>query len=106
MWNSSISLPVKKHTVQDSEGFPTEQWEFLGGIPANILDATRQDAILANQSGYEASVIVEIMTGNYNGASFFVDEATREVYDIRRTFHPDKSTMIQLTGERRERGTI
>lgn len=106
MWNQSISLPIRKVTEQNESGFRTEHWKFIRGIPASLKDATRQDEIVGNQSGYQASVIAEIMACNYNGGSFFVDEVTGDVYDIRRTFRPDKSMMIQLTGERRERGTI
>lgn len=106
MWNRSISLPTRKVTEQNESGFRTEHWEFIRSIPASLKDATRQDEIVGNQSGYQASVIAEIMACNYNGGSFFVDEVTGDVYDIRRTFRPDKSMMIQLTGERRERGTI
>ena len=106
MWNSSISLPVRKVTKQNKNGFQEDYWEFIRGIPASLKDATRQDEIIGNQSGYQASVIAEIMACNYNGGSFFVDEITGDVYDIRRTFHLDKSMLIQLTGERREHGKI
>lgn len=106
MWNNTISLPIKKVTEQDSAGFIDESWEFMGGIPANFMDSTRQDELLANRSGYTADVIVEIQACNYQGASFFVDDSTGDVYDIKRTFRPDRSMMIQLTGERREHGKI
>lgn len=106
MQNRSISLPVRKIAMQDPEGFTKEQWEFMGGIRACFRDTTRQDELLANQCGYQASVVVEIVAAAYNGASFFVDEATREAYDIKRTFQPEKSRMIQLTGERREHGKL
>lgn len=106
MWNRSISLPTRKVTEQNENGFRKERWEFICGIPASLKDATRQDEIVGNQSGYQASVIAELMACNYNGGSFFVDETTGDVYDIRRVFRPDKSMMVQLTGERRERGTI
>lgn len=106
MQNRSISIPIKKRSVQDSEGFRKEQWEFLRGIRADFKDTTRQDEILASQCGYSASVIVEIAACAYNGASFFVDEATGDIYDIKRTFQPEKSRKIQLTGERREHGKI
>lgn len=104
MQNRSISLPVRKVTEQDSEGFISESWEFMRGIRASFLSATRQDEILANQCGYEATVIVKIAACAYNGASFFVDEATGDIYDIKRSYRADKSGTIQLTGERRERG--
>lgn len=106
MQNRSISFPVRKREQQDSEGFMTEQWDFMKGIRADFQDATRQDELLANQRGYEATVVVEIMACAYNGASFFVDEATGEIYDIKRTYKPNKSGKIQLTGERRQNGKL
>ena len=104
MQNRSISFPVRKVTEQDSEGFTSESWEFMGGIRASFLSATRQDEILANQCGYEATIIVEIAACAYNGASFFVDEATGDIYDIKRSYQADKTRTVKLTGERRERG--
>lgn len=106
LWTNSISLPVKKVTEQNENGFLDEAWEFVGGIPASFKDTTRADETLANQCGYGVDVIVEIMACNYNGASFFVDEATGGMYDIRRTHKKEKSMRIELTGERREHGKI
>ena len=106
MRNGSISLPVRKIEQQDSDGFPIENWEFMGGVRAAFRDATRQDELLANQCGYKATVLAEIAACAYNGASFFVDEATGEVYDIKRTYRPRKSYKIQLTGEKREYGKL
>ena len=76
MQNRSISLPIRKITEPDAEGFVKEMWEYMRGIRASFKSASRQDEILANQCGYEATVIVEIAACAYNGASFFVDEAT------------------------------
>lgn len=104
MQNRSISLPVGKKVFRDSEGFPKEQWQFMKGIRASFISATRQDEILANQCGYEATIIVEIAACAYNGASFFVDEATGDIYDIKRSYQADKTRTVKLTGERRERG--
>ena len=106
MQNRSISIPIRKIIEQDSEGFVKETWKYLGGIRASFKDTSRQDEILANQYGYEATVIVEIAACAYNGASFFVDEATGEIYDVKRSYKPEKSRMIQLTGERRQHGKI
>lgn len=106
MQKGSISLPVKRREVKDSEGFRKEQWEFLRGIRADFKDATRNDEILASQCGYTASVVAEIAACAYNGASFFVNEATGEIYDIKRTYCPERSRKVQLTGERREHGKI
>lgn len=104
MWIKSVSLPVKKIVHTDKEGFQTENWEYMRGIRANFKDPTRQEELLANQRGYRANIVVEIVACVYNGASFLVDEATGEIYDIKRAYCPDKSMYIQLTGERRECG--
>lgn len=106
MWNKSISLPVSKTTIQDSEGFEKEKWTYLEHVPARFKDATRQDKLLGNQAGYDADVVAEIAECAYNGGSFFVDESTGDVYDINNTFHPEKSRFVQLTGTRREHGKI
>lgn len=106
MWNGSVSIPVGKHTVTNANGFDTDQWEFLGGVPANFTDATRDDLILANQKGYTVDQNIEIAVCNYHGEGFLVDESTGSVYDIKRTFQKDKSMMIQLSCERRPDGHI
>lgn len=106
MWNSSIRLPTEKITNQDSEGFTKESWEFTEEIPARFLDTTRMDETLANQCGYQADLVAEIMACNYNGASFFIDAATESRYEIKRTFRLENSGKVQLTGERREHGKI
>lgn len=104
MWDRSIALPKEKVRTQSSGGFVAEEWTYIRGIPASALDATRSDELLANQCGYGADLVVEIQACNYNGASFFVDESTGETYEIKRTYKPNRSMLIQLTGERREHG--
>lgn len=106
MWNRSIALPIRRHQVQNTNGFANESWDFIRGVPASFRDATRADVTLANQCGYKAEVVVEVLSAAYNGASFFVDEATKDVYDVKRSYRADKSMMVQLTAERRERGKI
>lgn len=106
MWNKSISLPVRELPIQvDEDGIQQERtWEFLGGIPANFLNATQNAEILANQEGYTADQIIEVMNCNYNGESFLMDEENGDLYDIKRHFRKDKSRKIQLTCQKRERG--
>ncbi len=104
MWNRSISLPIKRTVDEDSEGFEKEEWEYMTGIRASFKDATRQDKILAQQVGYNASMIVEIVACVYNNAPFLIDESTGEIFDIKQTFRPEKSRMILLTVEKRENG--
>lgn len=106
MQTTTIALPLKRTESQNSEGFTNEEWSFLKGIRANVKDTTRQDELLANQCGYEASIVVEIAACAFNNASFFVDEATGIVYDVERTYKPEKSLKIQLTGSRRENGKL
>lgn len=105
MWNRSISLPVKKTGGTNKNGFPVDTtYEYLGGIPANFTDATRNDELLAMQQGYTADQNVEIMACNYGGQPFLLDEATGQRYEIRRTHRKDKSMTVLLTCEKRERG--
>ena len=104
MWNKSISLPIKRTANEDSEGFENEEWGYMTGIRASFKDATRQDKILAQQVGYNASMIVEIAACVYNTAPFLIDESTSQIYDIKQTFKPEKSRMILLTVEKRENG--
>ena len=106
MLTTSIALPVSNSESQDSAGFVQEDRDYQSGIPANVLDATRNDVLLANSSGYTADVIMEIEAAAYSGQGYFIDEATGDVYDIRRTFRKNYSNRIQLTGELREHGKI
>ena len=104
MWNRSISLPIKRTVDEDSEGFVIVDWVFMTGIRASFKDATRQDLILAQQGGYNASMVVEIAACAYNNAPFLIDESTGETYDIKQTFRLEKSRMILLTVEKRKNG--
>lgn len=109
MWDRSIKLPTGNITVTNDNGFSTDTPTFLTGIKASALDTTRQDQILAQQSGYRADIIVAIMKCNFDQApkaSYFIDESNGKKYYIKRTFHTDKSKMVQLTGEVDERGTV
>ena len=64
--------------------------KFIGGIPADFRDSTRDDEVLAKQNGYTADQIVEIVACNYSGESFLVDESTGDIYDIKRRFQKNK----------------
>lgn len=103
MWNRSISLPVRKITGQDSEGFETEPvYEYLEEIPASFTDVTRDDEVLASQKGYTADQNITIMACNYNGAAFLIDESDGSIYDIKRTFRKDRAMLLTMTCQRRE----
>lgn len=101
----SISLPVSQTVTRDEDGFETYvSTEYLGGVPALFSDLTRNDEMLASQLGYTADQNVETDAANYSGQSFFVDEATGDVWDILRTFRKDKARKVVLTARKRERG--
>ena len=75
-------------------------------VGLSIKDATRLASTLANQAGYNADVVVEIMACCYNSASFLIDEKTGIIYDIQRTFCKDKAMTMQITAQRREHGKV
>ena len=104
MWNTSISLPETDTITQDTSGFPSHNKTYISEIPATRLDVTRADEQLANQYGYTVSHVYEIDKACYNNAGFLIDEADGEIYDIKRTYSPDKSNNISLTVEKRNRG--
>ncbi len=107
MWTKSISLPIRKiNGGQDDEGFSKATYEFMGGIPANFTDVTRNDETLASQKGYTAEQNVEVIACNYNGQSWLVDDETGDVYDIKRTYRKDKGKVLVLTCESRNRGKL
>ena len=104
MWNKSIKLVIGVTKETDEDGFDTETEQFLTDIPANFKDVTRNDELIANQSGYTANQNIEIMRCNYNGEQYLYDEENGDKYEIKRTYGKDKSMNIVLTCERRERG--
>lgn len=106
MWNKSISLPTGKIISQDAAGFPSKIHEFVGEIPANFTDVTRDDEILAEQKGYTVNQNIEIMKCNYDSQTWLYDEETGDIYDVRRAYTKDKSMTIILSCERRERRVI
>lgn len=106
MWITEIMLPAGDEVTRDADGFETHTKTYIEGIPASIKDTTRDDELLANQSGYRADVIVEIEASVYNGAGHFIDKVSGFTYDIVRTFKKERSNRIQLTGQRREHGKL
>jgi hypothetical protein len=104
MWNKSIRLVTGTDAVEDEDGFDVKTERYLEGIPANFKDATRNDVVMANQSGYSADQNVEIAGCNYNGERFLYDEATGDRYEVKRAYQKDKGMNVVLTCERRERG--
>ena len=107
MWNKSIKLPKEIVEVVDDDGFGgSEEVTFLEGIPANFKDLSRNAVVLANQSGNNATIEVEIMACNYDNQGYLIDEATGIRYDIKRAFRKDKGNTISFDCEVRERGSI
>lgn len=104
MWNKSVKLVVEEIENADLDGFSEIREIYLEGIPANFTDTTRSDEIQANQTGYTADQNIEILKCNFHGEKYLYDEETGEKYEVKRTFHKDKSMSIVLTCERRERG--
>ena len=101
MWNDSIKLPNGYTVVTDDDGFDKKTAIFTDGIPANFKSTTRADETLANQVGYTADVIIEVMACNYDKQSELVDERDRKPYDIKRTHEVYGKETIELTCQRR-----
>ena len=106
MWTTTISLPVSNSPTQDADGFRIDDKEYLTGIPANKLDATRDDDMLASQSGYNADIVMEVDKAAYSGQSEFIDESDGVLYSVKRSFLKNKRNVIQLIGEKRQRGKV
>lgn len=106
MWKTTVTIPGTRTVEINENGFPVETvTASISGIPAIFRDTTRQDEIAASQLGYTVTQNIEMMACNYNGASYLVDDATGDIYDVRRPYHPEKSNHIILTCSRRERGS-
>lgn len=103
MWNKSVRLLAGLEPKRDAEGYVSETKEsWLSGIPANFLDVTREDEILAQQFGYTASQRIEIAACNYNGEKTLMEEASGERYEVKRAFRKNKGNFAELICERRE----
>lgn len=107
MWNRTIKIPLSTTTTQDAEGYPTHVTTYRT-IRASAKDATRNDQIVAEQKGYSADIIVEVMARNLSGIpanwSQFEDVLTGDVYDLKRTYRRDKGRTVELTGQLKRRG--
>jgi len=101
MWNDSIKLPSGYTTTTDKDGFDTSIPDFIDGIPANFKSTTRADETLANQEGYTADLIIEIMACNYGEQKELVDEKNSKGYDIKRSHEVYGKEIIELTCQRR-----
>lgn len=97
----SIKLPNGYTENIDEDGFPTRIPNYIEGIPASFKSTTRADETLANQSGYTADVVIEIMDCNYNGADILIDESTGEEYEVKRTHKVRGKDTMELTCQKR-----
>ena len=107
MWNQIIKIPVSAQTTQDAEGYPTTVTIYRT-IRASFKSATRNDQIVADQKGYSADIIAEVMQRNLYGLpsnwSQFVDVLTGDVYELKRAYKKDKGRTVELTGQLVRRG--
>lgn len=103
MWTKAIAFSTPE-TTRTPSGIKQTVEHWGQPIRASFRDTTRDDEVAANQLGYTADVNVEIHKSAYAGQSCLQDVATGEVYDIRRTYQPEKAMTIILTCSRRERG--
>ena len=103
MWTTAVRFG---HTVthRDTDGFRTETVTWGVPVRASMSDITRQDQTLAMQGGYNLDVNVTVHKANFDGAHFLQDVATGDIYDIQRTYKPEKSMTIVLSCSKRERG--
>lgn len=106
MWNGSVTLMHLIEEETDPDGFLQVRHTGMGHVPAEFRDVTRNDQMLASQSGYEIDWNVEIMACNYNRETLLLDEKTGELYEIMRTFQPERSSKMILTCRRKEPGTV
>lgn len=105
MWTHAIAFSTPTVTKSPSGiKHVTDTWG--KPIPADFKDATRNDAVAADQLGHTADQLVEIHKSAYDGQSYFKDVATGEIYDISRTFSKDGSMFVQMTCSKRERGKV
>lgn len=106
MWNGSVTLMHLVEEGTDPDGFLQVRHASMGCVPAEFKDVTRNDQMLASQSGYEIDRNVEIMACNYDRETLLMDEETGDLYEIMRTFQPEKSSRMILTCRRKEPGTV
>ena len=101
MWTTAITF-AHTSTARDEDGF-LQQTEVWGSpVRASKEDITRQDEILASQYGYHLETNFRIQKANYGGESYLKD-AEGEVYEIKRTYTPERSNYIILACAKRER---
>lgn len=94
-WKNSIFLLSYKKT-KDKDGISIEEEIKSQEIPANFINVSRQEEQHSKIMGYTASLVVEIMSCNYDGQEYLVDSCTTKKYLIKRSYSVS-SEVIQLT---------
>lgn len=94
-WNHSISL-VSYNVIVDDEGFDTAIENKREHIPANFKSVTRKEEEHSSLLGYNADLIVEIMSANFLNEETLIDEDTNKRYAIKRVFFKTPE-IIELT---------
>ncbi|MCD8096989.1 MAG: hypothetical protein LUE31_02925 [Lachnospiraceae bacterium] len=107
MWNSCVKLMSYVEQEPNEDGLRKSLGVVtLENIPASFQDVTRNDEILAAQSGYTVDRTVAIAACNYNGEQFVVDMDSGDVYEVVRAFSADKSMLVSLSCRKRAPGTV
>ena len=104
MWTHSVRFPHPVTVVDEEDGFEDTHDNWGEEVPADFSDTTRTDEVAARQLGFDADQNIKVHVSAYDGQGYLKDEATGDVYDVKRTFLPDKSMYIILQCKKRERG--
>jgi len=94
-WNQSISLISYDVTIDD-DGFEKITEKKRKNIPANFKSVTRKEEEHSNLLGYNADLIIEILSANFLNEETLIDESTNKRYAIKRIFYKT-SELIELT---------
>ncbi len=94
-WVDAIKL-VSLTSTKDSDGFEVEVETETDKIPANFKSVTRAEEEHSKIMGYNAELVVEILSCNYNNQPLLINCKNNKKYAIQRTFEVT-SEVIQLT---------
>lgn len=94
-WKDAIIL-VSYTSTKDSDGFLVEVENKTKPIPANFKSVTRAEEEHSKIMGYNAELIVELMSCNYDKQPVLIDCVTNKLYEIKRIY-PTSSEFIELT---------
>ncbi len=94
-WVDAIKL-VSLTSTKDSDGFEVEVETETDKIPANFKSVTRAEEEHSKIMGYNAELVVEILSCNYNKEPLLISCKDNKKYAIKRTFEVS-SEIIELT---------